>query len=153
MPVILLAHCHNIAIIILGTIMSLFFIDTPSKIRGDNCGYWPINIENLTSSGDDTTHKFLLGQLAQLVSTGTAAPKTYVYSCYGPEASLSTCDIMINRQIPWAGINNASCPFAVVQCVEGENGVFMVDTGNVTAKHYEINTGSSFMMWRQSVRR
>ena len=40
--------------------MPLFLIDTPSKIIGENCGYRSINIENLTSIGDDATRKFCL---------------------------------------------------------------------------------------------
>lgn len=132
--------------------MPLTLIDSPEKLSGrkETCGYWPIDIDGLINTADDDMLQNILGQHAHFIANGTAAATAYVRSCYGPEPEMSTCDVMINRRIPWTGINNAPCPFAAGQCVGGDNAAFTMDTGNITASYYGINTKSSLTMWRQS---
>ncbi|KAG4430040.1 hypothetical protein IFR05_014479 [Cadophora sp. M221] len=113
-----------------------------------NCGYWPINISNLASISSDDVRRIVLSQYAKLVASGTAATTGYVSQCY--DALLSTCDLMINRQIPWIGTDNTSCPFAAGQCIGGDSSAYTMTMKNITAAYIGINVDSSLTMSRES---
>ncbi|KAH7327038.1 hypothetical protein BKA65DRAFT_61505 [Rhexocercosporidium sp. MPI-PUGE-AT-0058] len=114
-----------------------------------NCGYWPVNISNLQSISSDDVRRFITSQYAKFVASGTAATTGYVSDCYNA-AQLSTCDLMVNRQIQWTGTDNTSCPFATGQCVGGDSSAYTMTMKNITAAYYGINVDSTLSVSREN---
>lgn len=124
-------------------------IDTLAKLRNVNCGYWPVNISDLESIIDENARRFVLSQYAGFVSSGATTTTGYVSECYGA-SQVSNCDLLLNRQIPWIGIENTSCPFAPGQCVGGDTSAYTMVVQNISAIHYGINIESTLTMSRET---
>jgi len=121
-----------------------------AKIRGVNCGYWPVNVTRITQLAGQGDRRDELMELARFVSTGTSLTSAYVKTCYGSEVNLSDCNFMINRQIPWKAIHNAQCPVNEGQCVGGDNNAFTMVTGEISPGDFGINIKSTLTMRHES---
>jgi hypothetical protein len=145
----LFALVYSIGVITFGALAPGLLTENVTTLPGDNCGYWILNSTELEGRAGTEKQLIQLGQLAQYESYGTAVTRSYVDSCYGGEAESSICNTMINRMIPWNSNPNSPCPFKG-QCVGGDNSAFMMDTGNISAQYFGINTNSKLSMRRQS---
>lgn len=76
--------------------MALALIDPLSKLKEGNFGYWPVNISSLENVPDEDLHRFVLGEYATFVASGTTATTRYVSDYYN-DSRLTNCDLMINR--------------------------------------------------------
>ena len=125
-----------------------FFLTTSTGILNDTeCGYWVYNTDELYGRAGLEKKLIQYSQLAQFISNGTAATTAYARACYGAERDYSTCDVMVNRRIPWTGTRSSACLFNG-NCVN--NTTFTMDTGNITVRHFGINSKSKLSMRRQS---
>lgn len=145
----ILALVHALGFTILGALTPGFITQRNATLQNKNCGYWIYNANELDGLAGSEKQMIQLSQMAQYISNGTAADLAYVRACYGAYPENSLCDVMINRRIPWTGSRD-NCPFKG-QCVGGDNGTaYTMDTGNVTAHYFGINTVSKLSIRKRS---
>lgn len=89
-------------------------------VRSGNCGNW-------TGTG------FSSDGLLRKALNDTIVASTYSRACYNVQSSALQCNQYAKQQLPYAVIQNTTCPFADGMCIYGNTAAFAMDTGNMSS--------------------